>query len=419
MSQIKTAGFKTVPQTGVIYVMSQASRCGFHYESSEWANLGQGSPEVGHLEGAPKRITSCHFEAIAHHYSPVSGNEIFRQKIADYYNAMFRQNKKSKYTMENVSIAGGGRQSLSRLIASLDNINIGHFLPDYTAYEEILSSFNNFTAIPILLETENNYSISVGKLEREILGKGLRSLLISNPSNPTGQLLYGKELNSWVNTARKCGCSLIFDEFYSHYIYSDLQENVCNVISSAKYVDDVNQDPIIIIDGLTKNWRYPGLRIGWTIGPKDVIQSVSNAGSYLDGGANHPFQIFAEPLLDIEYTRRESSAIQALFLQKRAYVIKRLRSIGIHVRLEPLAGFYVWADLSSLPLPLRSSMRFFEEGLLEKVITVPGIFFDINPGGRRIKHKRYADHSRISFGADMPTLVRGLDALEGVIKKWK
>ena len=89
--------------------------------------------------------------------------------------------------------------------------------------------------------------------------------------------------------------------------------------------------------------------------------------------------------------------------------------MGIGVNAIPTGGFYVWADLSGLSSPLNDSMQLLVAGLKEKVITVPGIFFDVNPGGRRIHHRRYLDHCRISFGPDMRTLQRGLDALERVI----
>jgi aspartate/methionine/tyrosine aminotransferase len=58
-------------------------------------------------------------------------------------------------------------------------------------------------------------------LKEEILGRGLSALLVSNPCNPTGQLMEGKELSAWCALARECQCSVIFDEFYSHYIYTD------------------------------------------------------------------------------------------------------------------------------------------------------------------------------------------------------
>ena len=70
------------------------------------------------------------------------------------------------------------------------------------------------------------------------------------------------------------------------------------MVSAAAFVEDVETDPIIIVDGLTKNWRYPGWRISWTLGPKAVIETIASAGSFLDGGANHPFQNVAAALLN-------------------------------------------------------------------------------------------------------------------------
>ena len=133
--------------------------------------------------------------------------------------------KRSQYTYENVSIAGGGRVALTRLAAALGNINMGHFLPDYTAYEELLSVFKAFTSIPILLDPDFRYKVPLEALKKEVLGRGLKALLISNPCNPTGQLIEGAELQRWVQLARRYRTSLILDEFYSHYIYNGRPED--------------------------------------------------------------------------------------------------------------------------------------------------------------------------------------------------
>ena len=93
----------------------------------------------------------------------------------------------SKYSAENVSVSGGGRAALTRAAASLGHVNLGHFLPDYTAYEELLDIFKAFTAIPILLEGERGYAFTVDDLRREVQGRGLAALLLSNPCNPTGK----------------------------------------------------------------------------------------------------------------------------------------------------------------------------------------------------------------------------------------
>ena len=415
MQNHKIPGFRNVARTGVIYVMARANEQGYHPTDSEWANLGQGSPETGDMGTGAPRLTELTIHQDAYKYSPIAGNLALREQVARHYNQLYRRDKTSQYTYENVSICGGGRQALSRVVGSLGNINMGHFLPDYTAYEELLSAFKGFTPIPILLERDQGYQISPQALQKEILGRGLSSILISNPCNPTGQVIEGDDLAAWVDVMRQSECSVIMDEFYSHYLYRDLDTQPDRMVSAARYVDDVNADPVIILNGLTKNWRYPGLRISWIVAPKAVIDAVSSAGSFLDGGANHPFQQKAIELLDPQQTIQEARTIRQVFAKKREYVIERLEAMGIRVHAKPNGAFYVWADLAGLPAPLTDNTVFFEKALAQKVIVVPGIYFDVNPSGRRTKSRRYADHIRISFGPDMATLQRGMDALQRVI----
>ncbi len=411
-------GFRSVPRTGVIFVTHEAARHGFSYDSPLWANLGQGSPETGDIPGAPQRILDVSISESSRQYSPVAGNKRLCQAVAEFYNATYRSGKESKYTADNVSIASGGRLALTRLASALGDINMGHFIPDYTAYEELLSVFKAFTPIPILLEAKNRYKIPVADLKEEILGRGLSALLVSNPCNPTGQLMEGAELSAWCALARECQCSMIFDEFYSHYIYTNHQAKKPKMISAAAFVEDVERDPIIVVDGLTKNWRYPGWRISWTLGPKAVMEAIASAGSFLDGGANHPFQNAALPLLDPPNAAAETLAIQKHFLKKRDLVLARLKKSGITADASPAGAFYVWANLSKLPPPLDDGMNFFRECLKERVIVVPGVFFDVNPGNRR-SLMRFKNYCRISFGPELEKLELGLAAIERVIAKFK
>ncbi len=413
MLRSSVPGFRAVPKTGVIYVMHKAAQLGYTAADETWANLGQGSPETGSLPGAPPRIEQIVMDPSSHKYAPVEGQIALRQAVADFYNAIYRQGKSSQYTYENVSIAGGGRAALTRLAAALGNVNMGHFLPDYTAYEELLSAFHSFVPIPILLSGSGGFKISTEELRREILGRGLTAVLASNPCNPTGQVISSSELAQWVEIARELGCTFILDEFYSHFLYEqDAGGN--NMLSAAAHVEDVNEDPVILVDGLTKNWRYPGWRVSWTVGPKEIIEIVASAGSFLDGGANNPFQEQVIPLLHPALVRQETAAIQRHFRLKRDYMLARLRSMGIAVEAEPEGTFYCWANLAHLPAPLNDGLTFFKEGLGEKVITVPGIFFDVNPERRR-SHARYQSYARISFGPEMEILERGLDAMERLI----
>lgn len=132
--------------------------------------------------------------------------------------------------------------------------------------------------------------------------------------------------------------------------------------------------------------------------------------------------------------RAEMKALQVHFREKRDYVLKRLYEIGFRVQDVPQATFYIWLDLTSLdpPLPpeanISDGLNFFNALLTEKVIVVPGIFFDLNPAKRRDLFDSPCHHFvRLSYGPKMEVLKMGLDGIERVVnraremgqKKWE
>jgi len=186
-------------------------------------------------------------------------------------------------------------------------------------------------------------------------------------------------------------------------------------VSSASYVEDVDDDPLIIVNGLTKIFRLPGWRICWVIGPKELISAISRSGSYLDGGASHVLQEAAVPLLEPSLVRAEMKALQQHFVKKRDFVVARLNEIGLQVT-PPDATFYIWVNLSHLPEAINTGLHFFEACLEEKVIVVPGLFFDLNPKNRRdLTHSPCHHFIRFSFGPDMEELERGLNGIHRLL----
>jgi N-succinyldiaminopimelate aminotransferase len=410
------AAFRDVPRTGVIYVTTEASRRGYSQTNEDWCNLGQGMPEAEALPGAPPRITELPILAGDQEYAPVAGLWELREAIASYYNDLFRRGMGSKYSAENVAVSGGGRSALTRVAAGLGNINLGHFLPDYTAYEELLSVFRLFSPIPILLEPERGYAFSGSDLRREVLGRGLSAILASNPANPTGKVIGGRDLAEWVAVGRELDCALIFDEFYSHYIWRPDLVSQGAIETAARYVEDVDRDPVVILDGLTKNWRYPGWRVTWTVAPKKIIDGVVSAGSFLDGGGSRPLQRKAIELLSPTAAMAETKAIHNEFGKKRARLLNGLRDLGFTVDLPPEGTFYVWASAQHLPDSISDGMSFFRAALDRQVITVPGEFFDVDPGKRRGgRASRFRRHLRFSFGPAMSKLDLALERLKALI----
>ncbi|EJK61782.1 hypothetical protein THAOC_17672 [Thalassiosira oceanica] len=379
--------FHHVMKTGVIYATSRALKNGFSMDDDEWANMGQGAPETGPLPGAPSR---------------------------DFH-----------YTYENVCVVPGGRAGLTRVMAALGDISVGFFTPDYTAYQQALGLFSRITPSVLLHRNVNEPLMASSDFRFEAGGRGLGAMLLSNPANPTGQSIEGDELESYVEIARDLGLALLMDEFYSHYYYDGETDDHDGkswpkTVSSASFVEDVNEDPVVIVNGLTKNWRCPGFRVCWIVAPKSICEMLSSAGSFLDGGANAPLQKLALPLMEMEFIRQDTWALQKSFRGKRDFLLAELEKLGIKVNWVPTATFYVWADLSDLPPPLNDCLVFLEECCKHKVICVPGVFFDLNPRQvRHLKESKSINYVRFSYGPRMENLVKGVASMKKMIDYWR
>ena len=279
----------------------------------------------------------------------------------------------------------------------------------------MLSLFRNFAAIPVPLSDNDHYHIHPDKIADEI-ARGTSVILTSNPRNPTGQVVKNPMLAEIQDICRD-RATLIMDEFYGGYNYDTNCDG--SVISAAENVQDVDKDDVIIIDGLTKRFRLPGWRIAWLIGPKEFIKALGSCGSYLDGGAAHPFQDAAVPMLEPNRVKDEMKALQEHFKMKRDFVIGRLREIGFSIPFVPNSTFYLWLDLRGLPEEINDGLNFFAACLREKIIVVPGIFFDLNPSKRRdLFDSPCHPFVRLSYGPTMATLKKGMDGIERVVKRY-
>ena len=93
-----------------------------------------------------------------------------------------------------------------------------------------------------------------------------------------------------------------------------------------------------------------------------------------------------------------------------------LRSIGVVVDVEPEGTFYVWGSVAELPEGMNDGQTFFRAALQKKVITVPGEFFDVNPGKRRShRASRFRSYTRFSFGAAQPQLDEAMTRIEQLL----
>lgn len=410
--------FRQLPDIGVIWVADEAARHGYTHTDPDWVNLGQGEPETGQFEGGAPRITGFTITPDDDRYGPVNGTDALRKAIADHYNRLYRQGKKSLYTAANVSIAMGGRLALTRLFSLMTSLRLGYKVPEYPAYEELLNQQEG-RIIPVQVPSvkEDNYSLSAAMLAEAVHRQHLNAFLFSNPCNPTGHVVRGRELKEYLQVARERDCTLIVDEVYSHFIYSGTSPGH-GPVSAAEYIRDVNEDPVIIMDGLTKSFRYPGWRLAWLLSSEKVTTQLGEAASSVDGGPSVPLQTAALQLFEPARADLDATVLRGVFSRKRNLAISRLRESGIMVSDDSTSTFYIWGDISNLPGALNQADVFFREALARKVITVPGTIFDIHPG-QEGGGVAFNQHIRFSFGPPEHDLMKGIERIVAMIQSHK
>ena len=155
--------------------------------------------------------------------------------------------------------------------------------------------------------------------------------------------------------------------------------------------------------------------------PPDVEGSLRRARNPDAEGlepVQQPLTLGAEGIVNRpQLALHELKAIHDAFRPKRERLLRGLEALGIRVDRAPEGTFYVWGDLAGLPPPLNDGMGLFRAALEQRVITVPGEFFDINPGKRRRgRHSRFRGHARFSFGPPMDVVERAVERLGDVVR---
>ena len=406
-----------VPYMGVIWTVNEASKLGFYNGHPDWCNVGQGQPEVGTIDGAPDRIKSLKLQPSDAAYGPVGGTLEVREAIADWVNRTYRKGM-SQYTAENVSFACGGRLALTRLYSIFkDGARIAYKNPDYTAYEDYLYPLrHNCELIELRAEEKDGFTVPVERFENFMHDVRPNAFVFSNPCNPTGQVIKDEAMDRYIEAARKENCLLGADEFYATFSYNEDGSPAEKAVSALPYVKDINRDPVIVFDGLTKGFRYPGWRAGWAIGPKYLIEMINRAASAVDGGPSTMVQRGVIEELAEGHAEAELLATRKEFAVKRKMMMEGLAELGIHTPAnQPLGTFYLWASIENLPGKLSDADYFFHACLQKKVITVPGHFFDVRPFRMRPTNEPYRHWVRFSYGPNRQTIKTALERIAQVI----
>ena len=355
-------------------------------------NLSQGFPDFD----PPKEI----LDALAkvaytgpHQYAVTYGAENFREALAR------KQGRAIGRTIDpdqEIVVTCGGTEAMMCAVMTICNPGdkILVFSPFYENYgaDAILSG-----AQPIYVPlVPPDYQFDLGIIE-DGFRQGAKGIIVCNPSNPCGKVFTREELMGIGELALKYDAFVITDEVYEHMVYAP-NHHVCMASLPGMY------DHTITCNSLSKTYSITGWRLGWLIGPAEVVENAKKVHDFLTVGAPAPLQEAA--CVGVRFPESYYRELNAMYTRKRDFFCDGLERLGLkHNR--PQGTYFVLLDISDF-LALDqfkgwSDMEFCEWMIREiGVAAVPGSSFFREPVNHLI---------RLHFARSEETLQEALDRL--------
>src|SRR5882672_1381017 len=339
-----------------------------------------GRPVIGFGAGEPDFPTPDYIVAAAveaaknpkyHHYTPVPGLPELREAAYETKAA-------------NVLVTNGGKQAVYNTFAALldpgDEVLV--IAPYWTTYPE---SIKLAGGVPVQVTTDetSGYLATVEQLETARTDR-TKVLLFVSPSNPTGAVYPREDVIAIGRWAAEHGLWVLTDEIYEHLVYGDAQ-----MTSIATAVPELG-DRVVILNGVAKTYAMTGWRVGWMVGPGDVIKAASNLQSHATSNVSNVAQVAA--LAAVSGDLSAVARMREAFDRRRRTIVSQLSEIPGIVCPEPLGAFYVYPSVKGLlgkPLRGRTASTSAELAALileeAEVAIVPGEAFG-TPGYARLSY---------------------------------
>jgi aspartate aminotransferase len=267
-------------------------------------------------------------------YPPVAGFPELREAIC----SKLRRDNNLEYTPDQVIVSTGAKQSLANAILSLVNPGDEVIIPTpywvtYSAQVHLAEGIVKFVDCDITTD----FKLTPEKLENSITPSS-RLFIFSSPCNPSGSVYSRDELAALADVfARYPQIAIISDEIYEYINYTGHHESIAQFPEL--------RDRVIIINGMAKGFAMTGWRLGYMIGPKEVVQACEKLQGQFTSGANAITQRAAITALlsDLAPTYK----MVAAFRERRDFVIGKLSKMpGVKVSI-PDGAFYAFPDISS------------------------------------------------------------------------
>lgn len=304
-----------------------------------------GRPVIGFGAGEPDFPTPDYIVEAAsaaakivanHRYSPTPGLPDLRDAIV----AKTKRDSNYEITADQVLVTNGGKQAVYQAFATIIDVGDEVLLPSpyWTTYPECIKLAGG-TAVEVFADETQNYLVTVEQLEAARTPK-TKALLFCSPSNPTGSVYSVEQVKAIGEWALKNNIWVIADEIYEHLLYDGATAPSMPVLVPGL------ADTTIILNGVAKTYAMTGWRVGWMIGPKDVIKAATNLQSHLTSNVSNVSQRAAIAAVsgDLAAVHKMGEA----FDRRRKLIVSLLNEIPGFSCPTPTGAFYVYPSVKGV-----------------------------------------------------------------------
>jgi len=348
-----------------------------------------GRPVIGFGAGEPDFPTPDYIVEAAvaacrdpknHRYTPVAGLPELRAAVAE------KTARDSGYAVDGsqVLITNGGKQAVYNAFATLldpgDEVIL--VAPYWTTYPEAIKLAGG-VPVEVVTDETSGYLATVEQLEAARTDR-TKVLLFVSPSNPTGAVYPPAQVRAIGAWAAEHGLWVVTDEIYEHLVYGDAQH-----VSIATQTPEL-ADRMVVLNGVAKTYAMTGWRVGWLIGPTDVVKAASNLQSHATSNVANVSQ--AAALAAVSGDLSAVAEMRSAFDRRRRTIVSMLSDIPGVVCPEPEGAFYAYPSVKGLlGRPLRGRVAASSAELAAiildeaEVAVVPGEAFG-TPGYLRLSY---------------------------------
>ena len=302
----------------------------------------EGRPVIGFGAGEPDFPTPDYIVEAAveacrdprnHRYTPAGGLPELRAAIAE------KTRRDSGYAVDasQVLVTNGGKQGVYEAFAVLLDPGDEVLLPApyWTTYPESVALAGG-VSVPVVTDETHDYLVTVEQLEAARTPR-TKVLLMCSPSNPTGAVYPAERLREIGRWAYDKGLWIITDEIYEHLTYDG--------VTSASLPVEVPEiaDRCLVVNGVAKTYAMTGWRVGWVIGPKDVVKAAVNLQSHATGNVSNVAQRAA--LAAVEGDLSAVATMREAFDRRRRTIVELLGEVPGFSCPTPKGAFYAYPSV--------------------------------------------------------------------------